>query len=155
MSFILLLQCTKQKSTHNNYYYRNKLFIFVFVCFTTISSVANVNYITSKGSYSVVTSRISSGIASHLTSFVECPEVFFESSKNCITINFGAQKINNFTVTITSMCTEVDYYATSSFISIPFVPDGMNDYTIIIEIDNGDIFEGTLFADEYLNTESI
>ena len=31
----------------------------------------------------------------------------------------------------------------------------MNDYTIIIEIDNGDIFEGTLFADEYLNTESI
>ena len=81
------------------------------------------------------------------------PIVFFHSQTSIISIDFGDQPIEDYTVTISSPFTDVDYYVTSSYTTIPLVVDGYSDYNIIIETSDGDIFEGTLAASEYASTQ--
>ncbi|MCQ2287493.1 MAG: hypothetical protein MJZ74_00140 [Muribaculaceae bacterium] len=63
--------------------------------------------------------------------------------------------MNNYTVTISSLYADVDYYATSSFTSIPLSVDGFSDYSIVIETEDGDVFEGTLYAIDYTTSMTI
>lgn len=81
------------------------------------------------------------------------PCVVYYLSNSIITIDFGNQPVEEYSVTISSPFTDVDYYATSSYTTIPLVVDGYSDYTIIIETSDGDIFEGTLAASEYASTQ--
>ncbi|MBQ0114411.1 MAG: hypothetical protein KBT13_04060 [Bacteroidales bacterium] len=60
--------------------------------------------------------------------------------------------MNNFIVTISSLYADVDYYATSTFTTIPIAVDGISDYSITIETGDGDLFEGTLYAADYATT---
>ena len=81
-----------------------------------------------------------------------CVSLFIFSTDSTITIDFGNQPIEDYSVTISSPFTDVDYYVTSSYTTIPLVVDGISDYTIIIETSDGDVFEGTLAASEYSTT---
>ena len=126
-----------------------KVLLFLLLFLVSNTSDANVNPITSKGSLHVVTSRTGGATVNRLTPIVESPDVVYNSIQNSITIDFGVQPINVFTVTIISVYTEVDYSVTSSFAPIPLSVDGVSDYTIVIETDSGDVFEGTLSACDY------
>lgn len=76
------------------------------------------------------------------------PEVKFNSS-GVLTINFDITTFECYTLTITSIYTDVDFVITSSSVSIPLLVDGFSDYSIIIETNDGNVFEGTLNASEY------
>lgn len=76
------------------------------------------------------------------------PVVTYNSSASLLTINFANQPINNYIVTISTAQTNVDYYATSPYTTIPLVVDGISSYDITIETADGDVFEGTLFAND-------
>lgn len=80
------------------------------------------------------------------------PSVIYNPLSSTITIDFGNQPIEDYSVTISSPFTDVDYYITSSYTTIPLVVDGYSDYTIIIETSDGDVFEGTLAASDYTTT---
>lgn len=83
------------------------------------------------------------------------PLVYFMPFSSTITVDFGDQPVGNYCVTISSPLVDVDYYATSPFTTIPIAVDGINDYNIIIETDDGDIFEGTLLATDCHPTERV
>lgn len=70
-----------------------------------------------------------------------------------LTIDFRSSQVDNFVVTISSPYTDVDYYATSSFTTIPIIVDGISDYSIVIETADGDVFEGVLAASEYASSQ--
>lgn len=127
-----------------------KLILVLSLLLVSITNYAEVNSIASKGSYHVVISRHGGILINH--NFVSIPEVIFNSNTNQISIDFGNQPIEDYTVTISSPFTDVDYYVTSSYTTIPLVVDGISDYTIIIETSDGDVFEGTLAASEYSTT---
>ncbi|MBQ0121013.1 MAG: hypothetical protein KBT13_07835 [Bacteroidales bacterium] len=76
-------------------------------------------------------------------------------TSSSITVDFGIQPVNNYTVTISSLYADVDYYATSSFTTIPLAVDGFSDYSIVIETVDGDVFEGTLYASQYVTSQTI
>ncbi len=80
------------------------------------------------------------------------PLVQFYTASSILTIDFGNQPVNNFIVTISSLYADVDYYATSTFTTIPIAVDGISDYSITIETGDGDLFEGTLYAADYATT---
>lgn len=82
----------------------------------------------------------------------DVPSVCYITRTSTISIDFGNQPVNNFTVTISSLYADVDYYATSSFTTIPLAVDGISDYSITIETGDGDLFEGTLYAADYATT---
>ena len=126
-----------------------KILFFLLLCTTTIVGFAEVNQTTSKGSYRVVITKVIGQHSSHFTQPIDCPEVFYESNTNYIAIDFGVQPINDYTVTISSPFTDIDYFITSSYTTIPLSVDGISDYSIIIETADGDVFEGTLTASEY------
>lgn len=77
------------------------------------------------------------------------PLVDFNIAEQSISIDFGSFPIENFRVTISSPYNDVDYVVFNSFVSIPLEVDGVSDYQIVIETNDGDIFEGTLFAEDY------
>lgn len=83
------------------------------------------------------------------------PTVTYTISTSTITVDFGDQPVGNYCVTISSPLVDIDYYATSPFTTIPIAVDGINDYNIIIETDDGDIFEGTLLATDCHPTERL
>ncbi len=112
---------------------------------------AETNQTTSKGSHRVVTTKVV-GRNNHLVQPIDCPDVVFNSTSSQLTVDFGNQPVNNFTVTISSLYADVDYYATSSFTTIPLAVDGISDYSITIETGDGDLFEGTLYASDYTTT---
>lgn len=80
------------------------------------------------------------------------PIVLYDTTDNNLTINFENTYYFDYSVTISSPFTDVDYYVTSSYTTIPLVVDGISDYTIIIKTSDGDVFEGTLAASEYSTT---
>ncbi len=86
---------------------------------------------------------------------IDLPEVIYSSYDSTITIDFGNQPVNNYTVTISSLYADVDYYATSSFTTIPLAVDGISDYSIVIETTEGDVFEGTLAASQYVTSQTM
>lgn len=88
----------------------------------------------------------------HTNPHLIMPTVAYYPQSSTITIDFGNQPIEDYSVTISSPFTDVDYYVTSSYTTIPLVVDGISDYTIIIETSDGDVFEGTLAASEYSTT---
>jgi len=128
------------------------LFLFL-LCITSITSNATENHITSTGSIKVVSNRTSGVRVNHYAEPIDCPDIIFNLNTNQISIDFGNQPIENYNVTISSPFTDVDYYVTSSYTTIPLVVDGYSDYTIIIETSDGDVFEGTLAASEYASTQ--
>ena len=77
------------------------------------------------------------------------PIVFFNNSEQSLSIDFGFYTFESVSITISSPYTDVDYVVNSSFVTIPLEVDGVSDYQIVIETNDGDIFEGTLFADDY------
>lgn len=81
------------------------------------------------------------------------PETKFHSSSSTLTIDFGDSSLDFYTVTISSPYTDVDYYATSSFTTIPIIVDGISDYSIVIETADGDVFEGVLMASDYMSVD--
>lgn len=83
------------------------------------------------------------------------PVVWYNMTSSSITVDFGIQPVNNYTVTISSLYADVDYYATSSFTTIPLAVDGFSDYSIVIETVDGDVFEGTLAASQYATSETM
>lgn len=83
------------------------------------------------------------------------PMVQFFTTSSILTVDFGNQPVNNYTVTISTPFNDVDYYATSSFTSIPLSVDGFSDYSIVIETEDGDVFEGTLYAIDYTTSMTI
>ena len=128
-----------------------KILLFFLLCITAITGYAEVNQTTSKGSYCVVIAK-SAGVKNHIVLPSDCPDVVFNSISSQLSIDFGNQPVNNFTVTISSLYADVDYYATSSFTTIPLAVDGISDYSITIETGDGDLFEGTLYAADYATT---
>ncbi|MGM9838582.1 MAG: hypothetical protein ACI307_00740 [Sodaliphilus sp.] len=93
----------------------------------------------------VVISQKNSKSNNRLTS----PIVFFNNSEQSLSIDFGFFTFESISITISSPYTDVDYVVNSSFVTIPLEVDGVSDYQIVIETNDGDIFEGTLFADDY------
>ena len=93
----------------------------------------------------VVISQKNSKSNNRLTS----PIVFFNNSEQSLSIDFGFFTFESVSITISSPYTDVDYVVNSSFVTIPLEVDGVSDYQIVIETNDGDIFEGTLFADDY------
>lgn len=132
-----------------------KNILFLLLCISTIVGYANVNHTTSKGSYRVVITKVTGQHSSHFTQPIDCPEVFYESNTNYIAIDFGVQPINDYTVTISSPFTDMDYFVTSSYTTIPLSVDGISDYSIIIETADGDVFEGVLLASDYSSVDSM
>lgn len=129
-----------------------KILLFFLLCITAITGYAEVNQTTTKGSYIVVTTRASGHKTNHLAQPIDCPDVVFNSISSQLSIDFGNLPVNNFIVTISSLYADVDYYATSSFTTIPLAVDGISDYSITIETGDGDLFEGTLYAADYATT---
>lgn len=80
-----------------------KVLLFLLLFLVSNTSDANVNPITSKGSLHVVTSRTGGATINRLTPIVESPDVVYNSIQNSITIDFGVQPINGFTVQ-SSLC---------------------------------------------------
>ena len=121
-----------------------KKFCLSFLFLLSITSVlfANTNGITSNDTRYIILGN-NKGTRPH---FCE-PSVVYHPSSSTITIDFGNQPIDDYSVIISSPFTDVDYYVTSSFVTIPLAVDGYSDYTIIIETSDGDVFEGTLAAE--------
>ena len=119
-----------------------------------MAGYAEINQVTTKGSYRVVTTKVGGHHSGHFAQPIDCPDVLYNSINNHITIDFGIQPVNNYTVTISSLYADVDYYATSSFATIPLAVDGTSDYSIVIETAEGDVFEGTLYASQYVTSQT-
>ena len=131
-----------------------KILLYLLLCMTTMVGYAGVNQITSKGSNIVISAKDAMK-DNHYTLPIDCPiVVFYIAASNCITVDFGTQPVNNYTVTISSLYADVDYYATSSFTTIPLAVDGISDYSIVIETAEGDVFEGTLYASQYVTSQT-
>ena len=126
-----------------------KILLLLSFCITSVITNAEVHQITSSGTRYVVTT-IASGV--RINHNYE-PIVIYSGYDSTITVDFGNQPVNNYTVTISSLYTDVDYYATSSFTTIPLAVDGISDYSIVIETAEGDVFEGTLVASQYATSE--
>lgn len=109
---------------------------------------AETNQTTSKGTHLVVTTKVVVR-NNHLAQPIDCPDVCFNSVNSNITVDFGNQPVDDYVVTISTPFVDFDYYATSSFTTIPLAVDGISDYSITIETADGDMFEGTLYASEY------
>lgn len=125
---------------------------YLFTCFYVVWAIiasANLNVINGNGGWKKI--AMNGGENKHSTHMVE-PNVVYYFQSSTITIDFGNQPIKDYSVTISSPFTDVDYYVTSSYTTIPLVVDGISDYTIIIETCDGDVFEGTLAASEYSTT---
>lgn len=118
-------------------------FIFMFVC-VSLSANTSSAYGLRRSTNVVINHKSTSGSYRFAT-----PITTYQIDANLLIIDFGVQPINGFTVTIISVYTEVDYSVTSSFATIPLSVDGVSDYTIVIETDSGDVFEGTLSACDY------
>ena len=116
-----------------------------------VSNAAN-DQVNSLGSQAVIIRKQTSTANNHLMQSIDCPDVFFNSMSNLLTIDFDNQPVGNYTVTISSPLVDVDYYATSPFTTIPLAVDGISDYSITIETGDGDLFEGTLYASDYTTT---
>lgn len=122
--------------------------IIIFILFSLLHSHAETNSILGGKDTEVYVLDLNS----KKTARLDEPIVQFHKT-GFVTIDFGTQPVNNFTVTISSPLTDVDYYVTSSFTTIPLAVDGISDYYIIIESCYGDVFEGTLAASEYASNE--
>lgn len=125
-----------------------KILLFLLLCMSSMVGSAEVNQTTSKGTHCIVITDLLRP-KGHLAEPIDRPDVFYNSINSNITVDFGTQSVNSYTVTISSPFADVDYYATSSFVTIPFAVDGVSDYSIVIETSDGDVFEGTLTASEY------
>lgn len=122
---------------------------------TSITSIATINQTNSLGTHQVIVRGSNANQPTHLSQPIDCPEVFYISQASIITIDFGNQPVNNYTVTISSLYADVDYYVTSSFTTIPLAVDGFSDYSIVIETADGDVFEGILTASDYTTSQTI
>lgn len=129
-----------------------KILLFFLLCITAITGYAEVNQTTSKGTHRILLAKSIGRTSGHLAQPIDCPDVVFNSISSQLSIDFGNQPVNNFIVTISSLYADVDYYATSTFTTIPIAVDGISDYSITIETGNGDLFEGTLYATDYATT---
>lgn len=83
------------------------------------------------------------------------PTVLYNTESSSVSIDFGNQPIDDYTVTISSPFTDMDYFVTSSYTTIPLSVDGISDYSIIIETAEGDVFEGVLLASDYSSVDSM
>ena len=119
------------------------------LCIAMITQVAgyatNISTFGISRGTNVVISQKNSKSNNRLTS----PIVFFNNSEQSLSIDFGFFTFESVSITISSPYTDVDYVVNSSFVTIPLEVDGVSDYQIVIETNDGDIFEGTLFADDY------
>lgn len=122
-----------------------KIIFIVFLIVATFSGYAINDAPLSLGTKHVIIKR-SLNQHHHYYEPIDLPEVIYYEYSSTITVDFGDQPVGNYCVTISSPLVDADYYATSSFTTIPIAVDGINDYNIIIETDDGDIFEGTLLA---------
>lgn len=120
---------------------------------TSITSIATINQTNSLGTHQVIVRGINANQPTHLSQPIDCPEVFYISHASIITIDFGNQPVNDYTVTISTPLFDVDYLVTTSYTTIPLAVDGVSDYTIIIETADGNVFEGILTAGEYASNE--
>lgn len=124
--------------------------IIIFILFSLLHSHAETNSIFGEKDTEVYVLDLNS----KKTARLDEPIVQFHKT-GFVTIDFGIQPVNNYTVTISSLYTDVDYYATSSFTTIPLAVDGFSDYSIVIETAEGDVFEGTLYASEYAPSQTM
>lgn len=127
------------------------ILVLMFFMSLLVSNAAN-DQVNSLGSQTVIIRKQTSTANNHLMQPIDCPDVVFNSTSSQLTVDFGNQPVNNFTVTISSLYADVDYYATSTFTTIPLAVDGISDYSITIETGDGDLFEGTLYAADYATT---
>ena len=125
-------------------------FVFLLLFNFSISLFANTNFVNSNDKRIVIVNG-NERPAPHVCELV----VMYYTTSSVITVDFGTQPVNNYTVTISSLYTDVDYYATSSFTTIPLAVDGISDYSIVIETAEGDVFEGTLAASQYATSETM
>ena len=132
-----------------------KFFLVLLFLVSLLDSNATNDQVNSSGSLYVVVRKQTSKAHNHFAQPIECPDVIFNSMNSLITIDFGIQPMNNYTVTISSLYADVDYYATSSFTTIHLAVDGVSDYSIVIETAQGDVFEGTLAASQYATSETM
>lgn len=128
------------------------LFLFLSICLSVVSYADDTNYL---GTHRIAINRARCNTHNHYIQPIDCPDVLYNSINNHITIDFGIQPVNNYTVTISSLYADVDYYATSSFTTIPLAVDGTSDYSIVIETADGDVFEGTLYASQYVTSQTM
>ena len=129
---------------------KNLLFLLLCCCFMCNATGFETN---STGIRRIGVSQTGSAQNNHMMQPIDSPTVYFQSLTNTITVDFGTQPVNSFVVTISSLYTDVDYYATSSFTTIPLAPDGFSDYSIVITTAAGDVFEGILTASDYTTSE--
>lgn len=130
------------------------ILVLMFIMSLLFSNAAN-DQVNSLGSQTVIIRKQTSTDNTHLMQPIDCPDVFYSSMNSQITVDFGNQPVNNYTVTISTPFNDVDYYATSSFTTIPLAVDGISDYSIVIETEDGDVFEGTLYAIDYTTSMTI
>lgn len=102
-------------------YMKKRILIFLLVM-TCISSYAITCAPLSLGTTRIAIKR---GLYQHQHNYepIDLPEVIYSSYDSTITVDFGIQPVNNYTVTISSLYADVDYYATSSFTTIPLAVD--------------------------------
>ena len=122
---------------------RKKLLLVALASFLLVTCMADANETNSNNTRTVYLKHVKISHP-HLLE----PVVTYNSSASLLTINFANQPINNYIVTISTAQTNVDYYATSPYTTIPLVVDGISSYDITIETADGDVFERTLFAND-------
>lgn len=124
-----------------------QIFIFTFSFIAVCCFVAEAGLFSNGTKQVIVKKGLNQN--SHYSEPIEPPEVFYNERSSVMSIYFSNHSIENFRVTISSPYNDVDYVVNSSFVTIPLEVDGESDYQIVIETNDGDIFEGTLYADDY------
>lgn len=125
-----------------------KILLFVFLLVLTIPDCYSATNNNPKGTIIISGKGVHSP---HLSS----PYVTYHLASSMLSIDFGNQPIDDYTVTISSPFTDMDYFITSSYTTIPLSVDGISDYSIIIETAEGDVFEGVLLASDYSSVDSM